>query len=245
MLNHAMRTLIGFAARTAPPMSRQCSGPGNSSAARQQRDRAEREQEAEVAPRLGQQPPRRAEHRHAGEVRERVELRHPLAGIGQRAVEVVEARQPGVAVVGAVRVLAVQQALAGELDLVVRVVGEEPLLGRVAQRRLQRHGRQHEQHDRADDGGHDDPRPPAPHQQAGSDQRWRCPSPRAPPRCAGCRPPTRRRSPARAPPAGPRRSPAPGSNSPGGSVAMDGDDEDGEAEHRAEHRERLAAGERS
>ena len=149
MLNHAMRTLMGFAASTAPPISRQCSGPGKSSAAGSSAMVHSASRKRKSLHGSGKQAPRRAEHRHAGEVREGVELRHPLVGVGQRAVEVVEAREAGVAVVGAVRVLAVQQALAGELDLVARVVGEEPRLGRVAQRRLQGHRRQHEADDRA------------------------------------------------------------------------------------------------
>ena len=60
------------------------------------------------------------------------------------AVQAVEALQAAAGVVMAVRALSIPYALAGELDLVGRVVHEEPWLRRVAQPELQRHSREHE-----------------------------------------------------------------------------------------------------
>ena len=242
MLNHAMRTLIGFAASTAPPISRQCSGPGKSSAAGSSAM-------VQSASRKRKSLHGSGSRRHAapstvmpGKYGKASSCGTRSSAVGQRAVEVVEAREAGVAVVGAVRVLAVQQALAGELDLVARVVGEEPRLGRVAQRRLQGHRRQHEADDRAHARGDDDPRAPAPHQQAGPDQDREAHRHQhgggardADLPLAVRRPHERRERPG-------------GRHGPGlelaGRVGRDGrDDEDGEAEHRAQHRERLTAGE--
>ena len=69
--------------------------------------------------------------------------------VGGRAVEAVEAFEPGAAVVGSVGAVPVADELAGELQLVGRVVREEPRRGRLPQADLQRDRRQ--QQGRADD----------------------------------------------------------------------------------------------
>ena len=79
----------------------------------------------------------------------------------RRRVEVLEAR---VAVVVAVRVVAVEHEVARDLDLVRRVVREVPRRGRVAEPDLEQH-RRHEEH-RADDRGQPDRRPARPRAEA-------------------------------------------------------------------------------
>ena len=74
----------------------------------------------------------------------------------RRPVEGVEALEPALAVVVAVRVLPAAQEVAGELDLVRGVVREEPGLRRVAQARLEDDGgdeeaREHDERDRAEE----------------------------------------------------------------------------------------------
>ncbi len=70
-------------------------------------------------------------------------LAHPL---GHAPVAGVEALEPGFAVVVAVRVVEIQQQVPAELDLVGRVVREEPGGSGVAQAELQQCGGPREQH---------------------------------------------------------------------------------------------------
>jgi hypothetical protein len=83
-----------------------------------------------------------------------------LLVVGRR----VEALEPRVAVVVPVRVVAVKDQVAGELDLVRRVVCEVPRLGRVAKADLEQNCG-HEEHC-ADDAREPDRRPAGPRPKA-------------------------------------------------------------------------------
>ena len=115
------------------------------------------------------------------------------------AVERVEALEPRVRVVVAVRVLAVAQQVAGELDLVRRVVREEPRRARLPQARLEhdrRHGEQARRRRRQGDGRPAGPRGSQRRDDGGQrDEHARPAAPaHARPRCPTRR---RRRAPAR------------------------------------------------
>ncbi len=94
--------------------------------------------------------------------------------IERAPVERVEALHAREAVVGAVRVLAVQQLVPADLDLVRGVVGEEPGLGGLAQAHLQQrrgqHQRQRHQHGHAHAGPRGPVAPAQAHHAHGGDQ---------------------------------------------------------------------------
>src|SRR5439155_13367579 len=106
-----------------------------------------------------QRPPGRCRKRRAGEVREVAEGDLRKAGwlVVRRRVEALEARA---LVVVPVRVMAVEDEVARDLDLVRRVVREVPGGGRVAQPDLEEDGRD-EQH-RADEPCEPDAHPARP-----------------------------------------------------------------------------------
>ena len=145
--NQAERTAIGLQTSTAPSASRQPSGPAEQQRGGEQRQRREQHEQPVVVERLGQQAPGGGAGHGAGEVGEVLERHLALAhALRDAAVAGVEALEPGLAVVVPVRVVEVEQQLAAQLDLVGRVVGEEPGRGGVAQPELEQRGRRGEQH---------------------------------------------------------------------------------------------------
>ena len=125
----------------------------------QERERAEQDEDPVVIQRAGERAPgSRGESRarEVGEVVPRSAVERCFLVVGRG----VEALEPRVPVVMAVRVVAVQDEVAGDLDLVGRVVREVPGLARVPQPDLEQGGRD-EQH-RADDRRERDRRPAGP-----------------------------------------------------------------------------------
>ena len=101
--------------------------------------RAEQDEQPVVVERLGAIA-RQSPSARCREVREVVErdLRDRRIRLGRR----IPALEPGVAIVVPVGVLAVEDQVAGDLDLVRRVVDVVPRLGRVAQADLEEGRRQ-------------------------------------------------------------------------------------------------------
>ena len=125
-------------------------------------DGAEENEEAEVVERSRQPPPGRSGHHGAGEVREVTKRHLAIEHLRRhRAVEGVEALQAVAPVVVPVWVVAVKEQLATELDLVGRVVGEEPGRRGVAQTELEQRGGQQEEQRDDDYDARADPRGPA------------------------------------------------------------------------------------
>ena len=109
---------------------------------RDQPERREQDEEAVVVEWCGEEPPTRGgdcRSREVGEVVERL-----VVGLWA-AVAAVEPVDPRAAVVVAVRGLAVEDEIAGDLDLVRGVVRVEPLLRRVAEPGLDQDARSNEQ----------------------------------------------------------------------------------------------------
>jgi len=109
---------------------------------RDQPERREQDEEAVVVEGCGEQSPARRGDRRTREVGEVVER---LVAGPWAAVAAVEPLDPRAAVVVAVRGLAVEDEVAGDLDLVRGVVGVEPLLRRVAEPGLEQDARSNEQ----------------------------------------------------------------------------------------------------
>ncbi len=125
----------------------------------QERERAEQDEDPVVVQRARERAPGsggESRAREVGEVVPRSAVERCFLVVGRG----VEALEPRVPVVMAVRVVAVQDQVAGDLDLVGRVVREVPGLARVPQPDLEQGGRD-EQH-RADDRRERDRRPAGP-----------------------------------------------------------------------------------
>ena len=135
----------GFAASAAPRHEPPLERGREEQRGREQRERGEQHEQPVVVERGGKQPPRGGGQHGAREVREVVESDLPPAAFPCRRVPAFE---PGVPVVVTVRVVAVENEVAGDVDLVGGVVHVVPGGGGVAEPDLQQ--------DRGDDEQRDD-----------------------------------------------------------------------------------------
>ena len=129
--NHAPRTASGFATSSAPAASRQRSGARNRSTAREGSERRQRDRRRKSSTATGGRSSRKRRSPFPGSRRSARRRRET----GGNALQAVEALEPRLAVVVAVGALAVRDQVTGGLDLVRRIVREEPRRGRVAQQR--------------------------------------------------------------------------------------------------------------
>lgn len=135
-------------------------------------ERCEHRQPADVVPRRRQNAPGRAKQCDAGEVREVVQGHGRLPRRRARAaIEAVEALEAGSGVVVAVRGSPVEHQLAGEFDLVRRVVHVEPRLARLSKSHLKGYRRDEERRDHQDRRRHEHPWTPATHEARGHRER--------------------------------------------------------------------------
>jgi hypothetical protein len=141
----------GFAASAVPTASRAAKRAWQEQRRRQQCERRQQYEQPVVVERSGKHSPRSGGEHGAREVRKVIEGDLPAATLSRRRVPALE---PGVPVVVSVRVLAVEDEVACDVDLIGRVVHVVPGGGGVSQPDLQQRRRDDEQ--TGDDGAESD-----------------------------------------------------------------------------------------